>query len=67
MERNEQSRWQPTGTQALWLGIGIVGLFASIVVFGGYHFEWKWTGYPKRTPWDWVDLLIVPVVLALGG
>jgi uncharacterized protein YjbI with pentapeptide repeats len=48
-------------------GIAVVGLFAAIVVFGGYYFEWKWTGFPKRTPWDWVDLLIVPIVLALGG
>src|SRR5215208_4813086 len=50
------------------MGIGGVSvLFVVIVVFGGYYFEWKWTGYPKRTPWDWVDLLIVPFVLALGG
>jgi uncharacterized protein YjbI with pentapeptide repeats len=42
-------------------------LFAAIVVFGGYYFEWKWTGFPKRTPWDWTDLLIGPVVLAIGG
>jgi hypothetical protein len=49
------------------MGISAVGLFAAIVVFGGYYFEWKWTGFPKRTPWDWVDLLIVPLVLALGG
>jgi uncharacterized protein YjbI with pentapeptide repeats len=38
-----------------------------IVILGGYYFEWEWTGYPKRTPWDWVDLLIVPIILALGG
>src|SRR5215216_5086481 len=50
------------------MGIGGVSvLFVVIVVFGRYYFEWKWTGYPKRTPWDWVDLLIVPIVLALGG
>jgi uncharacterized protein YjbI with pentapeptide repeats len=67
VDQQQQSRWRPTGTQVLWMAIGVVGLFAAIVVFGGYYFEWKWTGYPKRTPWDWVDLLIVPVVLALGG
>ena len=68
MDQQQQSRRRPTRTQVTWIGIGVVaGLFAAIVVFGGYYFEWKWTGYPKRTPWDWMDLLIVPVVLAIGG
>ena len=68
MNQQQQSRRQPTRTQVAWIGIGIVPvLFVAVVVFGGYYFEWKWTGYPKRTPWDWVDLSIVPVVLALGG
>ena len=31
------------------------------------HLRWKWTGLPERTLWDWLSLLIVPVVLALGG
>src|SRR5829696_1364648 len=61
VDQQQQSRW------CLWMGISAVGLFAAIVVFGGYYFEWKWTGFPKRTPWDWVDLLIIPLVLALGG
>ena len=68
MDQQQQSRRRLTRTQVTWIGIGVVaGLFAAIVVFGGYYFEWKWTGYPKRTPWDWMDLLIVPVVLAIGG
>jgi flagellar basal body-associated protein FliL len=68
VDQQQQSRPRPTRTQVTWIGIGVVaGLFAAIVVFGGYYFEWKWTGYPKRTPWDWMHLLIVPVVLAIGG
>jgi hypothetical protein len=38
-----------------------------IVVICGYLFGWKWTGLPKQTLWDWLDLLIVPAVLAVGG
>jgi uncharacterized protein YjbI with pentapeptide repeats len=44
-----------------------------LIVICGYLFGWKWTGlvaaanYPKKTLWDWLDLLIVPVVLAIGG
>ena len=68
MDQQQQSRRRSTRTQVTWIGIVVVAvLFAAIVVFGGYYFEWKWTGFPKRTPWDWTDLLIVPVVLAIGG
>jgi hypothetical protein len=70
VDQQQQSRRRPSRRQVTWIGIGVVAvlvLFAAIVVFGGYYFEWKWTGYPKRTPWDWTDLLIVPVVLAIGG
>jgi hypothetical protein len=44
-----------------------------IIVTCGYLFGWKWTGlvtgakYPNRTLWDWLELLIIPVVLAIGG
>jgi len=44
-----------------------------ISLFGGYFFEWKWTGlvkdanFPMRTLWDWMQLLIIPAVLAGGG
>jgi len=42
------------------------------IVICGYLFGWKWTGlvtdanYPKRTLWDWLDLLIVPIALAIA-
>jgi uncharacterized protein YneF (UPF0154 family) len=68
VDQQQQSRRLYTRTQVTWIAIVVVAvLFAAIVVFGGYYFEWKWTGFPKRTPWDWTDLLIVPVVLAIGG
>ena len=46
---------------------------ASIFLGFAYVYEWKWTGlvknpdFHKRTLWDWLNLLIVPAVLALGG
>jgi hypothetical protein len=48
----------------------VIGLAIIITVVCGYVFEWKWTGLIKpkqRTFWDWLSLLIVPFVLALGG
>jgi pentapeptide repeat protein len=51
----------------------VVGIVMALVTILGYIFKWRWTGmvkddnYPRRTFWDWLDLLIVPAVLALGG
>ena len=66
MYEQQQSRWRPTREQLLWAG-GIVAVVFAATVLCGYLFGWKWTGLPKRTLWDWLDLLIVPVVLAIGG
>jgi uncharacterized protein YjbI with pentapeptide repeats len=56
----QQSRWRPTRRQVLWAS-GIL-----IFVICSYVFGWKWTGLPKRTLWDWLELLIVPGALAFG-
>src|SRR5215467_6633766 len=52
------------------------------IVIIGYVFNWDWTGlgpytsppHPKdsdyqrgKTLWDWLQLLIIPAVLAVGG
>src|SRR5919107_1423917 len=48
-----------------------MGMAIVIIAVCGYVFsEWEWTGLTKpklRTFWDWLDLLIVPMVIALGG
>ncbi len=28
---------------------------------------WDWTGFGGKTGWDWMELLIVPLVLAVGA
>jgi hypothetical protein len=33
-----------------------------ITVIGGYALQWTWTGYPKNTLWDWLEMLLVPLV-----
>ena len=71
-QEGKDSQQQQSG--GLWVaGIFFVALVFLLMVLGGYVQEWKWTGlavdtnYPKRTLWDWLDLLIVPAVLAIGG
>jgi hypothetical protein len=66
VDQERQSRLRPTRRHVLWAGV-IAALAFLIIVICGYLFGWKWTGLPNRTLWDWLDLLIVPIVLAIGG
>jgi putative effector of murein hydrolase len=34
-----------------------------VTVAGGYGLKWGWTGYSGNTLWDWLQLLLVPLVL----
>ena len=51
--------------------ISLSALLVLLVILGGYKFNWDWTGFngsnKSRTLWDWMQLLIVPIVLALGA
>jgi uncharacterized protein YjbI with pentapeptide repeats len=57
----------------VWLTIAVFVvfsvLFASVVsiVILGYIRSWKWTGVIDKTFWDWLKLMIVPIVLGAGG
>jgi len=71
-------QWRPSRTQIL-IFVGIVAAVGMLWIFiGGYYFHWAWTGFgsyttPKvdgqdfharKTLWDWMQLLIIPTVLA---
>jgi hypothetical protein len=56
MDQQQESCWRPTRRHLLW-AVGIAALAAFlIIVICGYLLEWKWTGVPKRTFWNWLDL-----------
>lgn len=38
-----------------------VGWLVSIV--GGYALSWSWTGYQGNTLWDWLQLLLLPLIV----
>lgn len=44
-----------------WLTTGAV--LAAVLVAAGYLVPWGWTGFTGNTAWDWVKLLLVPVLL----
>ena len=35
-----------------------------VTLIGGYAGNWEWTGYPGNTLWDWMSLVLGPVVIA---
>jgi uncharacterized protein YjbI with pentapeptide repeats len=45
--------------------VGAAGLFG--VVLHGYMAKPEWIGVADKTLWDWMQLLIVPLMLAAGG
>ncbi len=63
-----------------WVTIGIIVLVGLIgLIFAGYWFNWDWTGFneyvgpqvqqyqPTKKLWDWLQLLIIPLVLAVAA
>jgi hypothetical protein len=49
-------------------GVGVASTLALIgVIVYGYAAKPGWAGVANKTLWDWLDLLIIPFVLAVGG
>jgi hypothetical protein len=73
VNQGQQSRWRPTRRQVLWT----IGIAATAVVLAYIGYFIPRTGFgqtevkegvqPAKTLWDWMDLLIIPLVLAIGG
>jgi len=55
----------------------VLAFFLIIISIAGYIWDLQWTGLPDPDPddtktraktfWDWLDLLIIPIVLAAGA
>ena len=61
-------------SRALWQAykkpLGIIGIIAAcigVVVLIFVELRLYGTGFEKKTLWDWLQLLIIPVVLVVGG
>jgi NhaP-type Na+/H+ or K+/H+ antiporter len=48
-----------------WPVLALVALAVVITtILGlGYLLEWTWTGFETKLAWDWLELLIIPLVL----
>lgn len=45
----------------------VIVIVLIIVVILGYLLKWGWTGLSQRGLWDWLQLLIIPLVLAIAA
>ena len=53
---------------APWLRLLAAGLLAlALALLAWQLYRVAWAGFAGKTLWDWMDLLIVPIVLAIGG
>lgn len=56
-----RDRWSRPWKAGLVLVVGTL----AITAVGGYALGWGWTGYADKRMWDWLNLLLFPLVLFL--
>jgi hypothetical protein len=44
-------------------GITVVAAIWCLTIVGGYAWDWVWTGYQGNTLWDWLQLLLLPLIV----
>ena len=54
----ELGAWRPA------IGLTCLGLFIALVL-AGYLIPWDWTGFVGNTVWDWLELVLLPMTLAI--
>ena len=64
-----RSWWQKTSKtlDAVIISSLVILLVLLVLIILGYGFNWPWTGLHGKTLYDWLQLLIIPAVLAVGG
>jgi hypothetical protein len=54
------------GLVVFWTAEGLACLVAVVALIRLSR-DWQWMGFSDKPLWDWLQLLIVPVVLTVGG
>lgn len=58
-EKRHRLLWWVAGSLLVLVCVGLIGM--------AYRFSWSSTGFVGKTVWDWLQLLVVPLVLAFGA
>lgn len=45
--------------------IAVIVLGWAVTIIGGYALSWYWTGYQGNTLWDWLGLLLLPLLVPI--
>ena len=45
--------------------IALIALGWTVTIIGGYALSWYWTGYQGNTLWDWLGLLLLPLLVPI--
>jgi len=45
------------------LAVAGVAAIWCLTIVGGYAWDWTWTGYQGNTLWDWLQLLLLPLLV----
>jgi hypothetical protein len=43
--------------------VGVAGAVFVVIVVAGYTIPWAWTGFTGNTLWDWLHLLLLPLLV----
>jgi hypothetical protein len=57
------SRRHALGSRRKAAGMALLAVFAAVVM-AGYLVPWGWTGFEGNALWDWINLLLLPLVVA---
>jgi uncharacterized membrane protein len=57
--RELRRRWSPRHSAVA----GVVLAIFAVAVLEGYLGDWAWTGFEGNTLWDWLHLLLLPLLL----
>src|SRR5437588_3708102 len=58
------------GQRRRWIIVSIlIGITVLVLILTEYRLNWRWnwTGFANKTLWDWMQLLIIPLVLAVAA
>jgi hypothetical protein len=55
--------WPPARSHVVVVGCAMAALVVLAVL--GYTIPWRWTGFSGNTAWDWIKLLLLPLMVPL--
>lgn len=58
---SRDTRLKPQHKLLVAIAIGAMGVF----ILAGYMIPWSWTGFGGNKLWDWLELLVLPLTIAL--